>query len=243
MQCLLRNKIKGSLLFLLCCLLGANCIAQDDTPNQEDHDDKNYHFGINLGYNKSHFLFTHNPKFLNAAPDDTIQVVESINSAGINLAWLLNIRLSDHFDIRAHPLDLTFTEKAFLYTEKYNPDGPETEKKVQSITLSFPVNIAFSSDRINNFKVYALAGGKVDYDMASNAGARKAESLIKLYKVDVSVEVGFGFHIYYPYFVLTPELKLSNGLRNMHSYDPNLRYSNVIDKIKSKMITFSLTVE
>jgi hypothetical protein len=32
-------------------------------------------------------------------------------------------------------------------------------------------------------------------------------------------------------------------LRNLHSSDPNLKYSNVIDKINSKMITFSLTVE
>ena len=239
MQCLLRNKI--ILLFsLLACSLSS--IAQDDTPNQEDHDDKAYHFGINLGYNKSHFLFTHNPKFLNPAPDDTIQVVESINSTGINLAWLVDFKLSEHFNLRLHPLDLTFTEKAFLYNEKY-PTGTETEKKVQSITLSFPVHLAFSSDRINNFKVYVLAGGKVDYDMASNAGARKAEGLIKLYKVDASVEVGFGFHIYFPYFVLSPELKLSNGIRNLHSYDANLRYSNVIDKLKSKMITFSLTVE
>jgi hypothetical protein len=242
MQYLLRSKIKNSLLLVVGCLLAAISFAQDDTNNQEDHDNKPIHFGINLGYNKSHFQFTHNAKFLNPSPDDTIQVVESINSSGINLAWLVNFRISEHFDLRMHPLDLTFTEKAFLYDEKY-PSGTQTEKKIQSITLSFPVHLAFSSDRINNFKVYALAGGKADYDMASNAGARKAESLIKLYKVDVSVEVGMGFHFYFPYFVLSPEIKLSNGLRNLHSYDANLRYSNVIDKIKSKMITFSLTVE
>jgi hypothetical protein len=239
MHNLLRDKI---ILFSIFLSVSNVCYAQEE-PNQEDHDDKSYHFGINLGYNKSHFLFNHNPLFLNPPPYDTIQTIESVNSSGINLAWLVNIRISDHFDLRLHPLDLTFSEKTFLYTEKYNSNGPLTEKKVQSITLTFPAHIAFSSDRINNFKVYALAGGKVDYDLASNAGARKAEDLIKLYKVDVSVEVGMGFHIYFPYFVLTPEIKLSNGLRNLHSYDANLRYSNVIDKIKSKMVTFSLTVE
>ena len=120
---------------------------------------------------------------------------------------------------------------------------PSIEKKVQSITLSFPVHIEFSSDRINNFKVYTIAGGKFDYDLASNAGARKAEDLIKLKPYDFSVELGLGFHIYFPYFVLSPEIKLSSGLANLHSRDPSLRYSNVIDKINSRMITFSLTVE
>jgi hypothetical protein len=210
-----------------------------DVVNQETHDDKPYHFGINLGYNKSHFSFTHHPEFLQR---DTIMDVESINNAGINLAWLVNVRMSDHFDLRVHPLDLTFSEKAFLYRENYAEDS-SIEKKVQSITLSFPVQIAFSSDRIGNFKVYTLAGARLDYDLASNAGARKAEDLIKLKRSDVSVELGLGFHIYFPYFVLSPELKLSSGLINLHARDPDLRYSNVIDKINSKMITFSLTVE
>jgi hypothetical protein len=168
--------------------------------------------------------------------------VESVNNPGINLAWLVNVRMSNHFDIRLHPLDLTFSEKAFIYSQKYDEDSSVT-KKVQSITLSFPVHIAFSSDRINNFKVYTIAGGKFDYDLASNAGASKAEDLIKLNRSDLSVELGLGFHIYFPYFVLSPEIKLSSGLTNLHARDPNLKYSNVIDKINSRMITFSLTVE
>jgi hypothetical protein len=215
-------------------------IAQSDNgTNQENHDDKPYHFGINIGYNKSHFNFTHHPRFLQY---DSIMDVESVNNPGINLAWLVNVRMSDHFDIRLHPLDLTFSEKAFIYSQKYDEDSLVT-KKVQSITLSFPVHIAFSSDRINNFKVYTIAGGKFDYDLASNAGASKAEDLIKLNRSDLSVELGLGFHIYFPYFVLSPEIKLSSGLTNLHARDPNLKYSNVIDKINSRMITFSLTVE
>jgi hypothetical protein len=215
-------------------------IAQSDNgTNQENHDDKPYHFGINIGYNKSHFNFTHHPRFLQY---DSIMDVESVNNPGINLAWLVNVRMSNHFDIRLHPLDLTFSEKAFIYSQKYDEDSLVT-KKVQSITLSFPVHIAFSSDRINNFKVYTIAGGKFDYDLASNAGASKAEDLIKLNRSDLSVELGLGFHIYFPYFVLSPEIKLSSGLTNLHARDPNLKYSNVIDKINSRMITFSLTVE
>ncbi len=210
-----------------------------DNVNQEFHDDKPYHFGINIGYNQSHFNFTHHPRFLQY---DSILDVESINSTGINLAWLVNFRVSDHFDLRLHPLDLTFSEKAFLYTQNYEADTSVT-KKVQSITLSFPVQIAFCSDRIGNFKVYTIAGGKFDYDLASNAGARKAENLIKLTRSDISVELGLGFHIYFPYFVLSPEIKLSSGLINLHDRDVSLKYSNVIDKINSRMVTFSLTVE
>jgi len=234
---LLRRKIGLALLLFL--LSSAAAMAQMKELYQEDHDARPYHFGINLGYNQSHFNFTHNPRFLQY---DSIMDVESANNAGINLALLANLRISDHFDIRTHPLDLTFSEKSFLYTQKYEAETSVT-KKVQSITLSFPVSVAFSSDRINNFKVYVLAGGKYDYDLASNKGAQQAEDLIKLNKSNISAEVGLGFHIYFPYFVLSPEIKLSDGITNLHARDPNLKYSNVIDKINSRMVTFSLTVE
>jgi len=237
MHHLLRRKIILILVSFAFCSTAAR--AQMFEPNQESHDDKPYHFGINFGYNQSHFNFTHSPLFLQS---DSIMDVESINNPGINLAWLVNVRISNHFDLRVHPLDLTFSEKAFLYTQKYDPETSVTQK-VQSITLSFPFNVAFSSDRINNFKVYVLAGGKYDYDLASNKGARNAEDQVKLNRSDISAEVGLGFHIYFPFFVLSPEIKMSDGLTNLHAPDPTLKYSNVIDKINSRMITFSLTVE
>jgi hypothetical protein len=236
MHHLLRRKI---VLIVSLLLSSALAMAQEKVLNQEDHDDRPYHFGINIGYNKSHFNFTHHPRFLQY---DSILDVESVNNPGINLAWLVNVRLSNHFDVRVHPLDLTFSEKAFIYSQKYEEDSSVT-KKVQSITLSFPINIAFSSDRIGNFKVYTLAGAKFDYDLASNAGAEKAEDLVKLNRSDLSAEIGLGFHIYFPYFVLSPEIKYSSGITNLHARDPNLKYSNVIDKINSRMVTFSLTVE
>lgn len=243
MQHLLRYKI--IILTIGCFLISIAAKAQlREAFNKPEWDDQNIHFGINLGINRSHFSFIHHPLFLQR---DSVMVVESINSSGLNLAWLVDKRLGEHFNIRTYPLNLTFTEKAFEYNLKY-PDRPGGEdsitiKKVQSISLTLPIQIKFSSDRINNFKVYMLGGVKAEYDMAANAGARKAENLIKLNRLDYGIEAGLGFHFYYPYFVLTPELKIGWGLGNLHSRDKDLKFSNVIDKINSRTITFSLTVE
>ena len=244
MQHLLRSKIIFIIIsFIIVPSAGFSQLRYGGL-NLPDHDSKLYHFGINLGMNKSHFNFTHHPQFLH---QDSVMVMESINSTGINLAWLVNLNLSPHFDLRTYPLNLTFSEKAFEYVLKY-PDGPIGEtpltiKKVQSITLSLPLQIKFSSDRIDNLKVYTIAGVKFDYDMASNAGKTNADDLIKLKKFDYSIEGGIGFHIYFPFFVLSPELKVSWGLANLHSRNTTLKFSNNIDKISSRMISFSLTVE
>lgn len=237
MHHLLRKKV--NILLLLLLLAGTGSSQGLFSPNQEGHDSRPYHFGINVGYNRSHFSFSHHPQFLR---HDSIMGVESLNSSGINLAWLVNFRISNHFDLRIHPVDLTFSEKAFLYTQNYESDTSVT-KKLQSITLSFPAHLKFSSDRIKNLKVYTIVGGKFDYDLASNKGASQAEDLVKLNRRDLSAELGLGFHFYFPYFVLSPEIKISHGLLNLHSRDVDLKYSNVIDRISSKMITFSLTVE
>ncbi len=243
MQYLLRSKIVSVLaaFFLFPLVVSAQL---ERVINLPDHDYKKFHFGINLGVNRAYYHFDHNPRFLQY---DSVLAVESLQSTGIHLAWLVNMRLGEHFDLRTYPLNLVFTEKAFQYSIKY-PDrfaGEDTitTRKIQGITLALPLQVKFSSDRIYNFKVYMLAGGKVEYDFAANAGEKNAEKQIKLNKLDYGLEAGIGFHFYFPVFVLSPEIKFGWGFKNVHSRDKDLKFSNVIDKINSRTITLSLIVE
>jgi hypothetical protein len=212
--------------------------------NQEQFDNEDYHFGINVGFNQSHFNFALHPNFLH---QDSIADIESLNSTGINLAWLVNVHLGDHFDFRTFPLDLTFSQRTFQYTLthpiQYEEDSI-TAEDVQSITLSVPMQIKFTSDRIDNLEVYTIGGIRFDYDMAASASSDKnADAAIKLQKFNFSLEGGLGFHLFFEYFVLSPELKVGWGLSNLHNYDPTNKYSSSIDQIHSRMISFSLTIE
>jgi len=243
MQYLLRNKVV--LFIILLTSVNSISFAQFEPEyNLPNHDDKLFHFGISLGSNRSFYHFDNNPYFTSR---DSVLGIESLQSSGVSLAWLVDMNLNEHFNLRTYPLDLIFTEKAFEYRlrvpEKYYEEDSITIKKVQGITLALPVQIKFNSDRINNLKVYMLAGGKLEYDFAGNAGDKNAERQIKLKKLDYGVEAGIGFHFYFPMFVLSPELKVGWGLNNVHSRDENLKYSNVIDQIKSRTISFSFIIE
>ena len=121
--------------------------------------------------------------------------------------------------------------------------GTDVTKRIESVIVSFPLQVKFNSDRIGNFRVYMLGGGKVDFDLASNARARKAEELVKIEKLDYGIEGGVGFNFYFKSFIFSPEIKISNGLKNIHSRDVNLKYSSVLDKIQSRMIVFSIHLE
>jgi hypothetical protein len=88
-----------------------------------------------------------------------------------------------------------------------------------------------------------LGGVKADIDMASNARAKRADDLVKINKYDYGVELGLGFNFFFESFIFSPEIKISNGLGNIHSRDANLKYSSVFDKIQSRMIVFSIHLE
>lgn len=244
MQPLRRNKIILPIL-LLVCVSGYGQRELDI--NLPGHDDKKYYFGIMLGYNRSHYNITHDPLFLNRiySVNDTIQSVESQNSGRIHLGIMANWQLNKRFDVRFYPLNLIFSEKKFKYTQKFpNKPDPWIEKQsIESIVMSFPLQVRLKSDRIGNFRVYTMAGGKFDFDLASNSNAANADNIVKVKKSDYGLEGGIGFQFFFPYFVLSPEIKFSYGLSNVHSRDATLRYSNVIDKMNSRMLLFSLHFE
>src|SRR5215212_7988746 len=205
-----------------------------------DHDDKKYYLGIGIIYNTSRFQMHHDPSFLQS---DSVLIVNPENAGGIGLAGMHTYRLSPRFEVRAIFPQLLFSYKNLTYHLKYpNPAKEEQavmSKKLESILIGLPVHIKFRSDRIDNFRVYMFAGGKVEYDLASNARSKRAEALVKLKKIDYGVEAGIGFNFYFPVFILSPEIKISNGLSDSHSKDPSLKFSNVIDKLNSRMVVFS----
>ncbi len=206
-----------------------------------DHDAKPYYFGITVGGNLARFQTELHNRFLES---DSVFVAEPTNSGGITLGLHATARISDRFQVRFNP-QLMFIERNIQYKLKY-PDLDNTFdpiKKVESVIMSFPIQLKFQSDRIGNFRVYTLAGIKGDIDMASNARAKKADELVKIQKYDWGPEFGIGFNFFFESFIFTPEIKISNGMRNLHARDENLRFSSVFDKIQSRMIVISIHLE
>jgi len=166
-------------------------------------------------------------------------------TAGFELGLLATARLTNRFELRFNP-QLLFTDRSLIYRLKYQDPFEQTDtvtKRIESIITTFPLQIKFFSDRIGNFRVYMLAGIKGDIDLASNARAKRADELVKIQKYDYGYEAGIGFNFYFPSFIFSPEIKISNGLKNIHSRDENLKYSNVLDRISSRMIVFCIHLE
>lgn len=208
---------------------------------REEQDQKPYYFGLSLSGVYSRFHIEHHSSFLQ---QDSILVAEPVNSPGLSLRLVAALNMSPRFELRFNP-GLIFTARPIFYKLSYKDIdyGYEVQKDVESIITTFPLAIKFKSDRIGNFRVYMLGGGKLDYDLASNAQKRKADDQVRIKKMSYGIEAGMGFNFYRKSVTITPELKISNGLNDLHDRNPNLNYSRVLDRITSRMIIFTLHLE
>lgn len=238
MQYLYRRQLIVTLLLFV--VFVKSSFAQNQI-NLPQHEEKSYYFGITLSTNFARFQADHHPKFLQS---DSVSYVEVVSKPGFGLGLLGTLRLSRHLEVRINP-NLIFASRGINYylLRPFPGDSAWQQKTIESIYTSLPLQLKFSSDRINNFRVYILGGGKFEYDLASNSQARKAEDLIKLSKRAFGYEAGLGFHFYFPSFILSPEIKLSNTFGNVHARDPNLIYSNIIDRMQARMIVISIHLE
>jgi len=213
-----------------------------DGVNLPDNDDKAYHIGIVVMGVSSRFQISHHPQFLQ---NDTVLSVYPENTGGIGIGGMHTFKLGSHWDARIVFPQLLFANKVITYELKYPESGESavTKKTIESILLGIPIQVKYKSDRINNFRVYMMGGVKYETDLSSKARAKNADDLVKLKSNDFGIEAGIGFNIYMRYFILSPEIKISNGISNVHSRDASLKFSNVIDKIQSRQIVFSLIFE
>jgi hypothetical protein len=128
-----------------------------------------------------------------------------------------------------------------------NPNTTFVQKKVQATMVDLPLGLKVKADRLLNFSAYVLGGLKYSFDLASNKktnddGAAPIDKLIKNKKSFLSYEAGLGCDLYFEWFKLSPEFKVSYSFKDIfkHNNDP---YSNPIDKAKLRHFTFSLFIE
>ena len=238
-----RNKIFQSFLALviLSCL-SIPVYSQRDgvVKNLPKYDQQKIHFGFVLGMNSSSFRTELIPDY---HVTDSIYTITPSASAGLNLGIVSNLRIGKHFDLRFIP-SLSFSQRNLEYFFLYAPgNGATTLKKVESTYLEFPLILKFKSARINNYRIYVLAGAKYAIDMVSQAKVVAVDKeLIKLQRYDYGYEIGIGFDFYMSYFKFSPEIKMYHGIPNLLVQD-GTKYSSPLEALYAKSFVLSLTFE
>ncbi len=203
-----------------------------------DFQQKPYYFGITLGYNASNFRIFHSKEFI---LNDSISSAQSVTGPGFNLGIVSNLKVGQYFDFRFLPT-LSFAERNIRYTSPLETRPPYS-RKVESVLVEVPFHIRYKSAPYNDMRLFIIAGIKYSFDVASDSRTRQADELVKISPTDFAFEYGAGIQFFFPYFIFSPEFKVSHGISNILIFNDDLDQSNVIHKILSRTFTVSLHFE
>jgi hypothetical protein len=234
---------KLTFLFFQFILVSQFVFAQKSrVKNLENFDKHLFHFGFSLGLNSANFIMRPNADFLLG---DSLYSISAIRQPGFSLGIVSDMKIFENFNLRFIPC-LTFTTRILEYNFKGANSTKFTtvNKTVESTFLEFPLSLKFKSERVNNYRMYVLGGGKYTIDMSSNKDVEvgSGKEIIKINRNDFLTEVGVGMDFYLEYFKLSPEIKYAFGFKNLLVND-NTIYSNSLERLNSKIIYFSLTFE
>ena len=232
------RKIVLLLAFVLLVLSQAWAQRPKGNFNYLDFQNKPYYFGITLGYNQSSFRLYNSDDFI---LNDSIRVLNAVNGPGLNLGIITNLKIGEYFDFRFIP-SFSFAERNLQYTSTQE-NRPDEIRTIESVFLEMPFILRYKSAPFNDIRLYALTGIKYTFDVASNSRTRQAESLVKISPTDYALEFGVGIQMFFPYFIFSPEIKISQGITNSLIYDDDLLQSRVIDQILSRTFTLSFHFE
>jgi hypothetical protein len=207
-------------------------------------------FGFNFGYVSSYYKIVKNPNWrtpffdpgVNKNITDSLSSISSKPLPGFAIGFVTRYRVFENLEVRVTP-SLIFADRSLSYTY---PDASENViKQVQPTIVDFPLSLKLRSDRVGDFRAYILGG--VKFSQAIGKGAQDdtqdpLEKQVKNVSGYSSYEAGIGCDIYFEFFKLSPEIKISNSFGNVltQEYQP---FSTPISKLSLHTIVFSLYFE
>ena len=205
------------------------------TINLQGYDERWLHYGFTIGLNSTRFKIAQSSAFLNAIGDSVVSV-QSKNNPGFSLGFVMNLRINPNWDLRLLPT-VAFYDRTINYIFKNTVSSQST----QSTFIELPLLVKYKSQRRKNSRMYVVGGIKPCIE----AGAKKREkksSELRTNSLDLCIDYGFGFDIYYQLFIFSPEIRISQGLPNMLINDPN-SFSRSLNRLTTHTVTLYLHFE
>lgn len=225
-------------------------------------DQEDFNWGFSFQYIASEYKIIRKPNWRDVFLDyeqndrpitDKLNSISSPLSAGFGIGFVINYKLTKNLDLRSTPT-LVFNDRLVDYQyEIPSVNGPsdfvdgKTQQKVSATMVDLPLGIKLKSERRKDFRAYVLLGAKYSMDLASGK-KNKDDDKALIYKVlknrknFASYEAAIGFDLYFEYFKMSPELKVSHSFGDVLKHE-NHPFASPIEKAILRNFTFSLFFE
>lgn len=196
---------------------------------------KPLHFGFFLAPLMSRYQVETTADFVNRSPTNAgdILTVNGTRTGGFALGFYASLKVSDFWDLRFHPT-VAFYEHQINYTLN---NGEESTQLIEAPMFEVPIMLKYRSQLRGTKGMYLIAGIKPA--IALSAG-KETVDVLQTTGTNLSVEYGFGFDVFFPFFKFAPELRFSHGLINVHQSDPENPFSIPLENVRAHSVTLYL---
>jgi len=240
-------------LLILLCFLSAKIAQAQNWGGGIDQQDFNWGFSFQYVLSEYKIITKSNWRdpFINTDPQEgplgpvtpPLKKIESKPSVGFGIGFVVNYKLNNNLDLRSTP-SLIFADRLVDYT--FNNDEVKNQK-VSPVIVDLPLGIKLKSERRKDFRAYVLLGLKYSMDLGAgkkpkDEGFAWAERMLKNKSKYASYEAAIGFDLYFEYFKMSPEIKVSHSFRDVTKREGH-PYDTPIDRAILRNFTFSLFFE
>jgi len=205
------------------------------TRNNPNYDDRKLSYGFLIGLHTSAYQIKYSDRFVKRDMD-SIYSIEPGWSPGFSLGFIVNYRITDLLDFRITP-KVAFYEHTLRY--RYTNETPTQEKLVETTMVELPVLLKYKSERRGNIRMYMVGGFKPGLEASGKREMENISSNLGITSMNLSMEAGFGFDLYYPLFKFSPEIRFSRGMVNILKNTTN-QYGLPLERVNTNTITLYL---
>jgi hypothetical protein len=205
--------------------------------NNPNYDLRKLSYGFLIGIHTTAYQIKYSKSFatVTTPPNDSLYAIEPQWSPGFSLGFIVNYRIADFFDLRTTP-NFAFYEHRL----KYRFINSTQDQLIETVMVEVPLLLKYKSERRGNVRMYMIGGAKVGIEASGKKHVENSAKGFDVKGTNTSLEMGFGFDLYYPLFKFSPEIRFSKGIANMLDKSKYNLYSDPLQRVNTNTITLYL---
>lgn len=188
------------------------------------------HFGFQLAILRSNIDIKYNDSYLNG--NTNIASINPSPSPGFIIGGYGSYRISDFWDIKPQFNFFAAYERKLNY--QYTDGKPADVRTVEAAMFELPILLKYRSKLRNITNMYWVVGIKPSFSLSQKSSDKDK---VLLTNQDLSIEYGFGFDVFFPYFKFAPELRFSHGMMNVLNTGNQNAYTRPLARLATHSAT------
>ena len=203
--------------------------------NNPNYDERRLTYGFLIGLHTTAYQIEYSDS-ITSPRFDSLHSVIPYWKPGFSLGFIVNYRLSEFLDIRLTP-EVTFYEHRLRYN--FTNGAPSKEQLVETTMVEFPILLKYKSMRRGNIRMYMIGGFKPGIEASGKKEIENSSTQLEVKNLNLNLEGGIGFDLYFPLFKFSPEIRFSRGMLDVLDNKQNI-YGQPLRRVNTNTITVYL---